>query len=184
MSFLAAFLADPVPVHAAALALALILVTGASYKLSDPALFVVAVDNYRLLPARLAAPVAQLLAASELIAGLLLPFSPTRGFAGALALLLLSAVTGAVAVNLRRGHTRIDCGCGGLSGQPLSWRLVARNLVLMALVVFAMRGGGGRILLWPDYLSVAGGALALAGIYSLANQLMTNAALALPKDRS
>lgn len=186
MEILFAFLLDPVPASAAALALSLILVIGASYKLSDPALFVVAVDNYRLLPERLVAPVAQLTAAAELLAGLLLPFPKTRLFGGVLALALLAAVTSAVAINLRRGHTRIDCGCGGLSSQPLSWGLVARNSLLMALVLLAMRQGSGRALVWIDYLSIAGGTLALAGIYLLANQVMTNAAqaLALRKDHS
>ncbi|MGO4844024.1 MauE/DoxX family redox-associated membrane protein, partial [Rhizobiaceae sp. 2RAB30] len=42
----------------------------------------------------------------------------------------------AIAVNLLRGRTRIDCGCGG-AGQGLSWFLVGRNTALLGLALIA-----------------------------------------------
>jgi len=98
---------------------------------------------------------------------------------GYLTLALLAAVTSAVAINLNRGNTNIDCGCGGLSSQPLSWLLVARNMMLMALVGLAMHESVGRDLVWADYFTAAGAVLAMVGLYAAANQLMTNAPMAL-----
>lgn len=109
-------------------------------------LLVGVVGNYRLLPDGLIAPVAGLLPWAEMALGLALvsaAFSPLLGRAGALAgggVLLLFGW--AMAVNLRRGRGFIDCGCGHAElRQPLSWMLVARNLVL-ALPLLGMAAIG------------------------------------------
>jgi hypothetical protein len=78
-----------------------------------------------------------------------------------------------VAINLSRGHTRIQCGCGGLD-QPLSPALVARNLALMALAVAAACPATERTPVWLDYGAVALTTLALYGLYALANTLLRN----------
>lgn len=109
-------------------------------------LLVGVVGNYRLLPDGLIAPVAGLLPWGEMAVGLALMVAPLAagvGRAGALAgggLLLLFGW--AMAVNLRRGRGFIDCGCGhDTLRQPLSWMLVARNLVL-ALPLLALAAMG------------------------------------------
>jgi len=39
-------------------------------------------------------------------------------------------------INIRRGRSQIDCGCGRSQlRQPLGWGLVARNILLAALVM-------------------------------------------------
>lgn len=104
------------------------------------------VGNYRLLPVALVGPVAGLLLWGEFAVGLALllaPVVPWLGRCGALVgggLLVIFAV--AMAVNLRRGRGYIDCGCGHAQlRQPLSWMLVARNLVLATpLLGFAALG--------------------------------------------
>lgn len=174
-----AFLLDPVVTRAVGATLSIVLLSGALQKLRDPVVFAAAVDNYRLLPEALVPVTARALPVVELAAGGLLLFPETCLWGGALALLLLVVVSTAVAINLGRGHTAIDCGCGGLSSQPLSWALVGRNAILIALVGVAVQESAGRSLVWADYFTVGGAVLALVGLYVSANQLMTNAPLAL-----
>lgn len=173
-----ALLLDPVLTHAVGAALSVVLVVGAWPKLRDPAVFRAAVENYRLLPEALAGLAARLLPVCELAAGVLLLFPSVRLAGALLAVFLLLVVTSAVAINLMRGRVDIDCGCHGLAGhvgdQTLTWRLVVRNVVLVAAVLFALLGDTPRVLVWIDYLSVAGGTLALIGLYITANQVMAN----------
>jgi hypothetical protein len=169
---------DPVVASVLSAVLSVIFLTGAWQKLRDPALFRANVENYRLLPDGLAWPAAMLLPVWELAAGALLLFDPTRSAGAMLTVGLLSVVTGAVIINLMRGRTEIDCGCGSLGGhvgdQTLSWGLPARNALLAAAAMLVMREDAARTLVWIDYLSVAGGTLGLLGLYVTANQLMAN----------
>lgn len=171
-------LLDPVATSALSAVLSVIFLTGAWQKLRDLALFQANIDNYRLLPDGLAWPAAILLPLWELAAGALLLFDPTRMVGAVLAIGLLAIVTTAVAINLLRGRTEIDCGCGSLGGhvgdQTLSWGLVARNALLAFAAVLTLREDAVRALVWIDYLSVAGGTLGLLGLYVTVNQLMAN----------
>lgn len=101
------------------------------------------VANYRLLPDALVAPVALILPPLELGLGLALIASAFLG--GALHWVALGAALAAtalflafalgMAINIRRGRSHIDCGCGRSQlRQPLGWGLVARNVVLAMLV--------------------------------------------------
>ena len=169
---------DPVAISALSAVLSVIFLTGAWQKLRDPALFRANVENYRLLPDSLAWPAAILLPVWELAAGVLLLFGATRTAGALLSIGLLSVVTAAVVINLLRGRTEIDCGCGSLGGhvgeQTLNWGLPARNAVLVVAALLTLRGDAARALVWIDYLSVAGGTLGLLGLYVTANQLMAN----------
>lgn len=164
---------DPVVVNAAAAAVGIVLIVGALDKLRDLELFRYAVENYRLLGSRGAALFAPLFAGAELLAGSGLVFETTRPFAMWLALAVMLAATGGVAVNLLRGLDRIECGCG-TGGQRISWGLVVRNLCLMALIVLAAATEQSRQLGVLDYFSVGGCVLALLAIYASANQLLAN----------
>lgn len=171
-------LLDPVTTSALSAVLSVIFLTGAWQKLRDLALFQANIDNYRLLPDSLAWPAAILLTLWELAAGAMVLFDPVRTAGAVLAIGLLSVVTTAVVINLLRGRTEIDCGCGSLGGhvgdQTLSWGLAARNAVLAIAALLALREDAARALVWVDYLSVAGGTLGLLGLYVTANQLMAN----------
>ena len=167
------FLFDPVVVHAAAAAVGIVLIAGAGEKLRDLELFRYAVENYRLLGSRGAALFAPLFAAAELLAGIGLVFETTRPFAMWLALAVMLAATGGVAVNLLRGLDRIECGCG-TGGQRISWGLVGRNVCLIGLIVLAAADEQSRQLGILDYFSVAGTVLAWLAIYASANQLLAN----------
>ena len=171
-------LLDPVASSTLSAVLSVIFLTGAWQKLRDLPLFQANVENYRLLPDSLAWPAAILLPLWELAAGALVLFDPVRTAGAVLAIGLLAVVTTAVVLNLLRGRTEIDCGCGSLGGhvgdQTLSWGLVIRNLVLVVAALLALREDAARNLVWIDYLSVAGGTLGLLGLYVTANQLMAN----------
>lgn len=171
-------LLDAVVSHAVGATLSVILLTGGWQKLRDPALFRAKLENYRLLPEGWLWAVAVLLPLWEVCAGALLLFSATRAMAALLTTGLLFVVTAAVIINLGRGRTGIDCGCGGLGAdagdQTLSWALVARNFLLLAATLLVPAEEAARALVWIDYLSVAGGTLGLLGLYVTANQLMAN----------
>ena len=94
------------------------------------------VANYKLLPQRLATPVAVLVVALEslVVASLLTGFSLAAGALLGVGLLGVFAV--AMAVNLARGRRLIDCGCfQSALRQHLSPSLVARNVLLMAVLL-------------------------------------------------
>ncbi|MGQ9364693.1 MauE/DoxX family redox-associated membrane protein [Azospirillum sp. ST 5-10] len=152
----------------------LLFARAALHKLWDFTAFTGYVADYRLVPeawsrgAALAAVAAELLA----VAALVLPGGQAVGTALAIALLL--GYAGAMAVNLRRGRDRIECGCGG-AVQPIGRGLVLRNLVLSAV---AAAGLGGAPFALPAAAVVA---TLLAGCtlwigYALVEQLLANAA--------
>ncbi|ARU60266.1 hypothetical protein CBW65_03700 [Tumebacillus avium] len=95
------------------------------------------VADYRILPEAMVRPLAigevyveGALAVLLLIGSLrdsLLPWAALGS------LLLLAVYSAAIGINLLRGRREISCGCGGVAGNHLlSWKLVLRNLVLMA----------------------------------------------------
>jgi uncharacterized membrane protein YphA (DoxX/SURF4 family) len=112
----------------------LIFLTAGATKLRHRALLPGVIANYRLLPNRLEEPVAALLPFVELALGLAL----ILGLAPLPVLFVIALLLGfalAMAINIRRGRTHIDCGCGHPElRQPLSWMLVGRNLLLALLL--------------------------------------------------
>jgi hypothetical protein len=100
------------------------------------------ITNYRLLPDALVAPIAAMLPSFEIALGLALAVSGLAVFAfGAIGLLLTFAV--AMAINVKRGRTHIDCGCGRSQlRQAIGWPLVVRNVVMAALLLPALVPSG------------------------------------------
>ncbi|HEY0267506.1 MAG TPA: MauE/DoxX family redox-associated membrane protein [Rhizomicrobium sp.] len=100
------------------------------------------IANYRLLPGALVRPVAMALPPVELALGaaLLLGVAAREAaMAGALLLLLFAA---AMAVNIARGRSHIDCGCHrSVLRQTLSRALVGRNIALAAMLLPSLRVG-------------------------------------------
>jgi hypothetical protein len=101
---------------------------------------------------------------------------PEVSFSAALASIALLAVfAAAMAINLLRGRSAIDCGCGqSFLAQTLSWTLVVRNGVLAALLLPSLIAAG------PVALSVAL-AGAGAGFAFFLLYLLLNALAALPR---
>jgi len=167
------FLFDPVVLHGVSAALSIILILGGLSKLRDIELFRYAVENYRLLPAPTVLPFAWGFALAELLAGLGLVVEPLQFWAALLGLGVMAVATGGVAISLRRGLDRIECGCGS-GGQRISWGLVGRNAVLAAAIALCAGDEAARPLAAFDYFSVAAIALALLALYACANQLLAN----------
>lgn len=115
---------------------ALLFGSSAVSKLADRAVFTGVLSAYRILPDRLLRPVAALLPASELAVAVLLLIPGTRAIGASGAAALATCFAGAIAINVIRGNTSIDCGCGGKHGrQRVSAGLACRNIVLAVLFV-------------------------------------------------
>ena len=123
---------------------ALIFLRAAIHKAADLPRFAGVLADYDLLPGSLAPAIARLTPVLEVAAAAALVLEPTRvlGALGAALLLLIYAL--AMGINLARGRIEIDCGCGG-PPEMLSWRLVARNAVLTALVAPSLLGLGAGL---------------------------------------
>lgn len=132
------------------------------------------IGNYRLLPSFLVKPAAYILPPVELMvaAALLSGVVMMPAVAAAIALLLLFAL--AMAVNIARGRTYIDCGCQqSFLRQTLKPALVTRNLILAALL--------GVSLLPLSLPSSGAGAVGIAaGMALFLFYLIANTVIALP----
>jgi len=165
------WVADPVAVGAAVGALALILFAAAWHKLSDAEVFAGALQAYQLLPAPLVGAVARVLPLIEAGLGiaLLVPLSRSPALV-ATAVLMLTYAT-AMGINLARGRDQVDCGCGG-EAHPLSWALVARNVVLAAVALAVAGPTAERGFEWLDGVTLLVGVLAFYALYLMADELL------------
>jgi hypothetical protein len=134
------------------------------HKLGGFAEFVGTVRDYRLVPWPSAVAVVLSVAEAAVVIGLLLP--ATRQTAAAAGAALFAGYALAIGINLRRGRTTIDCGCGG-PGQGISPLHVARNAVLIGFAVpvalidspalshaaAPLVVAGAAILLWMTFLA-------------------------------
>jgi putative oxidoreductase len=121
---------------AARLGLAAVMVWAAIPKLLDPGAFVSSVQNYRLVPDELAALLAALIPATELVAGLGLLLVPLQRGAAAVNALLLASFSVAMAQARMRGID-LDCGCFGAAvAAEVSWWSVARTAALTGVATW------------------------------------------------
>jgi thiol-disulfide isomerase/thioredoxin len=125
------------------LLLAAVFVVSAVSKLRDAAGARQAIEDFGL-PRPLVRPIAAALPIVELGLGVLLVVADPAATLGAVgSLLLLSAFTATIVLNLLRGR-QVDCHCfGRLSGGPAGWRTVTRNAVLLLLAAVPLRDAGG-----------------------------------------
>jgi hypothetical protein len=130
---------DPLIIIVIATSLAMLFLLAARHKVAAPRRFEAQLAAYRLVPDMLLTPSARLLPGIEIVVALGMLFAATRPVAGIVAALLLCVYAAAMAINLRRGRSRIDCGCGD-TAQPLSSWLILRNIVL---------AGGALLMLAP-----------------------------------
>lgn len=91
------------------------------------------VANYRILPARWVPPFSLVLPWAELALAIALWFGPAAAGAVCAGVLLIVFCV-AVAINLARGRTHIDCGCFQSSlRQTLNPRILMRNATLLMI---------------------------------------------------
>jgi uncharacterized membrane protein YphA (DoxX/SURF4 family) len=163
---------DPAFSSLALLLLAVVFATAAVGKLRDLTGFVGVVEQYALLPPALVRPFAYALPVVELAAVLGLLLSLSRPLAAAVLIVLLLAFAAAMAFNLARGRSEIDCGCfiGGQK-QRISWALVARNLVLGAFGLTLLAEPSGRPLAALDWLTILAAGASLLLLYEAISRL-------------
>lgn len=127
---------DPLLELTVAWALALLFAASTAHKLIAHAEWPGVVRNYRLLPGTLAVPAAGALLIAEALTAAALVWPTTRGFGACVAAALLIVFAAAIAINVRRGRTSIDCGCfGSRLREGLSIWMVARNVALALLAL-------------------------------------------------
>lgn len=167
-------LADPAAAGIIVGAVALILLGAAWHKLSEPNAFLSALAAYRLLPAAVLDPAARVVPWAEIAiaVGLLVPVTRVGALFAAAALFALYGL--AIAVNLVRGRSYIDCGCGG-AAHPLSWGLVVRNGVLAAAALAVTVPTVDRPFDWLDAVTLVAGVLAFYVAYLMADELLRQA---------
>ncbi|WP_226017987.1 MauE/DoxX family redox-associated membrane protein [Novosphingobium sp. FKTRR1] len=176
----------PVASLAGAIGIGLVFVQAGAAKLRHRDVLPGVIANYRLLPDALVAPLAAVLPPFEIVLGLVL--AATGDMAAALvAVSLLLGFAGAMAINVARGRTQIDCGCGRSQlRQPIGWPLVLRNLVMAALLAPACAGsfrtGGAEIGAQAVALAAVAG-LMLFLLYQLFNAIVALSASPLASGR-
>lgn len=165
---------DPAIGWIIASSLGLLLGAAAVHKLRDPGRFRAIIAGYRLLPRALELPAAIVVIAVELLAAGLLVLPARRTLGAVLTAALLAGYAIALAINLGRGRTRIDCGCLGFGhADRIGWWMVGRNVALVALALVAALPAATRELVALDELTVAGSVVAAAVLYLTAAQLAT-----------
>lgn len=156
--------------------ISLIFARAAWHKLGEFTEFTGFVADYKLVPDRLVVPASWAIVGAETAAVALQLVPSGRLFGLAIAVLMLLAYAGAMAVNIRRGRTAIECGCGG-AVQPLSWALVARNAILAAMGLAAMALPLGPLDAADAVGAIAAGFALWVG-FLLLEQILSNASIA------
>ena len=158
------------------LGIAMILGQSAWHALRDRPRQEAALAGYKLLPLAVVPITSIVLPLLTGAASALLMWPATAHAGAALGLELMALFTTAIAINLRRGRTHIDCGCGGAEGQHISPGLVVRNIVLMALLTASLIAPSSGAADPMAVLAQLGGAAGIAALYFVATQLLANEA--------
>jgi uncharacterized membrane protein YphA (DoxX/SURF4 family) len=96
------------------------------------------VEEYQIMPIRWVPLLVRVEVWLEVLVGFLLLLGVSMG--AWLGSVLLVAYTVAIGINLLRGRNTISCGCGGVVGDhQLSWKLVLRNLGLLAANLYGLQ---------------------------------------------
>jgi hypothetical protein len=168
---------DPLFSRAVAAAFALLLLLTAWHKLSSREEFRAALLEYRLLPPALVPLAALLIPACEALLGLAW-LAGQASIAAPLTAALLGVYAAAIAINLGRGRVHMGCGCGfgGAAGKdlPLSWWLVARNVLLGGLALVGAWPVADRALGIADWFTLVLALAAAMVLFAGASQLLRN----------
>lgn len=111
--------------------LAFIFIYAGTDKISDPAGFSQAIQNYRLFPVETLNIFAITIPWMELICGLLLLFGISVRENSLIISSLLLVFTLAVAISMIRG-LNFDCGCFG-KPSPIGWKKLGENFLMLVL---------------------------------------------------
>jgi methylamine utilization protein MauE len=158
----------------AACLISLVLVRALLHKVSRPAELTGVIRNYRLVPHGLVPLTAVAVVVCEACAALGLVLPQTRAPAALLACALLLIYAAAMGINLLRGRTNINCGCGG-AAEGISGLHVLRNLALALCAMAAIASGTARAPTGFELSAVtAGCVLAVWFMFLAFDQLLGN----------
>lgn len=164
---------DPALGSVLVVAYAALLLPAAWHKIRDLAVFSAVLGAYRIFPRKWAAyvaPIVPLFEASVAI-GLLLPVS--RPLAAYGASVLLASYGLAIALNLVRGRTDLDCGCTGpLERRPVAAWMVYRNASLAGLVLAVARPWDSREMSGLDVFSILAALAVIVLIWLAVDRLL------------
>ena len=167
---------DPLVQLCIVVLLAFVFGQAAAHKLTDYSRYLEVVADYRIVWPALTRIVAALMLVLEVavIALLVVPASRAAGLL--LGIALLFGYAAAIGLNLHRGRSTIDCGCGrGDMGQPISTWLLLRNGVLIVLAASATFPLVQRSIGIIDWLNFALAGSAMVVVYMLGDLLIANA---------
>jgi len=162
----------------------LLLVGAGGHKLTNRIQFRAILQAYQILPVALVPLAGLMLGMFELVLGFVWAAGWQATPAAWATALLLAAYALAISINLMRGRSYIDCGCGFASAigreskregiQQLSISLVLRNAVLIAGALVVTLPSTDRLLGIMDYLFAVLACLVLILFYGAFNQLLIN----------
>ncbi|MEE4186220.1 MAG: MauE/DoxX family redox-associated membrane protein [Gammaproteobacteria bacterium] len=171
---------DPLLVLIISASLALLFFMAARHKMSEPLRFAGTLAAYRILPEAMVPRTARILPYLEMAVVFMILVPPTRPLAALAAAVLLAVYALAMGLNLARGRSDIDCGCGG-QPQLLSPWLICRNLVLVAGCGLLLLPVADRRIALADALLLALMTAVLAMLYLMVEQLVRNHSLSLSR---
>ena len=151
---------------------ALVFARAAWHKASDFTAFTGFVGDYQLLPESQVKTASYGLVAAEVAVVLAFLVPGGQAVGALLAIALYGLYAGAMAINIQRGRTSIECGCGG-APNLLSPALLVRNGVLAAAAALVLLGGGAGLSFGEAGVAVSLGFLLWAG-FILAEQILSN----------
>ena len=160
---------DPVPWVVLHASLSLLFAGALIHKVRDWPRFVAIVEDYEIGPRALARPLACAVAAAE--AGAAIALGMGLRVAPVLGLLLIVAYSAAIGVNLARGRSEIDCGCGGPGGQRIGPGLLVRNAMLAIAALAALVPPADRPLGGLDVVTIGFAVVFVAIAWSTAGRM-------------
>jgi Methylamine utilisation protein MauE len=155
--------------------IALLLASAGAHKLRDLKGFHEIFSAYGLMPAMSGVRISWLVPVLEMTVAAGLVIKISRPYAGVLAILLLSGYAAAIAINLKRGHRDLACGCGGPERRTIAAWMVWRNLLMALAAAVVFLPWAHRPLGLTDGLTIAFGLPTIALIYLCIDQLLGNA---------
>lgn len=177
---------DPLIMRIISLGFAVLFMLSAIHKMGDRIEFLQILGAYRVLPAIFLRPAALILPNLEMVVAVGWLAIGFLGFQlraipiiSAGLLLIYSSV---IALNLIRGRTDIDCGCGFSSSKTnkhknaerISYPLVWRNSILALTALLVIAPSSAREITAIDYVALIAATVVCILIYGAVNQLIAN----------
>lgn len=127
-------------------------------KLADIESHYAVIYSYEILPKNWTRSFTWIDSTSELLIGISLIIGFFVKITSFLFILLLGAYTLAITINLLKGRTEINCGCGGLVGNhKLSGKLLIRNIIFITIAAYITYVVPNKMLSFPidvDYMII------------------------------